>query len=65
MNHAIAKHIGRAHAGGRAQNAGSVDTVQNGVKMIMSLHQMLNKPKLLEKNLRKEEEERQKEGEQS
>ena len=45
-----ANHIGRALARGCAQNAGSVDTGQNGVKMILSLHQILNKPKLLEKH---------------
>ena len=53
VNPVIAKHIGRAHAGpgGRAQNVGSMDTGQNGVKMTLSLHQILNKPRLLEKTL--------------
>ena len=53
VNHAIAKHIGRAPAGARAENAEKVYTGQNGVEIILFLHQILNKPKLLEKNLRK------------
>ena len=48
-NPATVQHIGRVLAGDRVQNVENLDTVQNGVKMILFLHQILNKLRALEK----------------
>ena len=47
VNHATVQHFGRVLAGGRVRNAENMDTVQNGVKMNLFLHQILNKQRLL------------------